>query len=106
MEAPDRWCPDRAILCCGKVVVGTFAYQVFRYIRPFFGTVTGRPPRVCRLTSTTFQPSYDHHGGLKNSMLTLFFCLDGTKSVMRFWPAVPRIGETIALPELGGNLNP
>ena len=45
-------------------------------------------------------------GGLKNSMLTLFFCLDGTKSVMRFWPAVPRIGETIALPELGGNLNP
>jgi hypothetical protein len=39
-------------------------------------------------------------------MLTLYFCLDGAPSVVRYWPAVPRIGETIALPELGGNLNP
>jgi hypothetical protein len=38
-------------------------------------------------------------------MLTLYFCLDGSASVMRYWPSVPRIGETIALPELGGNLN-
>jgi hypothetical protein len=39
-------------------------------------------------------------------MLTLYFCLDGTPSVIRHWTSVPRIGETIALPELGGNLNP
>ena len=25
---------------------------------------------------------------------------------MRYWPFVPRIGDTIILPELGGNLNP
>jgi hypothetical protein len=39
-------------------------------------------------------------------VLTLYFCLDAAKPVARLWPAVPRIGETIALPELGGNLNP
>lgn len=38
-------------------------------------------------------------------MHTLYFCLDGAP-VTRLWPSVPRIGETIALPELGGNLNP
>jgi hypothetical protein len=30
----------------------------------------------------------------------------GAKLVLRTWSSVPRIGETIALPELGGNLNP
>jgi hypothetical protein len=39
-------------------------------------------------------------------MMTLYFCLDGAASVQRNWPFVPRIGEAIALPELGGNLNP
>jgi hypothetical protein len=39
-------------------------------------------------------------------MLTLYFCLDGTESVVRYWTSVPRIGDTVALPELGGNLNP
>src|SRR5205085_4866546 len=44
--------------------------------------------------------------GRQTQMLTLYFCLDGAPSVMRYWTSVPRIGETIALPELGGNLNP
>ena len=39
-------------------------------------------------------------------MLTLYFCLQGAEAVVRRWSSVPRIGETIALPELGGNLNP
>jgi len=39
-------------------------------------------------------------------MLTLYFCLEGVPSIVRYWTSVPRIGETIALPELGGNLNP
>jgi hypothetical protein len=39
-------------------------------------------------------------------MQTLYFCLDGAAAVTRNWESVPRIGETIALPELGGNLNP
>ena len=39
-------------------------------------------------------------------MTTLYFCLDGAKPVLRNWAVVPRIGETVALPELGGNLNP
>jgi hypothetical protein len=39
-------------------------------------------------------------------MTTIYFCLDGAKPVSRNWSSVPRIGETIALPELGGNLNP
>ncbi len=38
-------------------------------------------------------------------MLTLYFCLNGSAAVVRNWPSVPRIGDTIALPELGGNLN-
>lgn len=39
-------------------------------------------------------------------MTTLYFCLEGAPSVQRNWVSVPRIGETVALPELGGNLNP
>jgi hypothetical protein len=39
-------------------------------------------------------------------MTTLYFCLDGSPAVQRYWDSVPRIGDTIALPELGGNLNP
>jgi hypothetical protein len=39
-------------------------------------------------------------------MLTLYFCLEGEQSVMRYWTSAPRIGDTISLPELGGNLNP
>jgi hypothetical protein len=39
-------------------------------------------------------------------MHTLYFCLDGAHPVLRHWTSVPRIGETVALPELGGNLNP
>ena len=38
-------------------------------------------------------------------MLTLYFCLNGSAAVVRNWPSAPRIGDTIALPELGGNLN-
>jgi hypothetical protein len=39
-------------------------------------------------------------------MLTLYFCLNGAESVLRYWTSAPRIGDTVALPELGGNLNP
>jgi hypothetical protein len=39
-------------------------------------------------------------------MLTLHFCLDGSNAIVRYWPAVPRIGELVSLPELGGNPNP
>jgi hypothetical protein len=39
-------------------------------------------------------------------MLTLYFCLDDGPPVVRLWPLAPRIGDTVALPELGGNLNP
>ena len=39
-------------------------------------------------------------------MLTLYFCLKDAAPVMRCWPSAPRIGESVALPELGGNLNP
>ena len=35
-------------------------------------------------------------------MLTLYFCLNGSAAVVRNWPSVPRIGDTIALPELAG----
>ena len=38
-------------------------------------------------------------------MLTLHFCLDGSPSTVRYWNSVPRIGDTVSLPELGGNLN-
>jgi hypothetical protein len=39
-------------------------------------------------------------------MLTLYFCLDENAPVLRYWPASPRVGDTISLPEFGGNLNP
>jgi len=39
-------------------------------------------------------------------MLTLYFCLNGTAPVQRYWCSAPRIGDTVALPELGGNLDP
>lgn len=39
-------------------------------------------------------------------MVTLYFCLDGSPSITRYWTSVPRIGDTISLPEWGGNLNP
>ena len=39
-------------------------------------------------------------------MVTLYFCLDGAQSIVRYWSSIPRIGDTVALPELGGNLNP
>jgi len=44
-------------------------------------------------------------GGERVEMLTLHFCLDGSPSILRYWASVPRIGDTISLPELGGNLN-
>lgn len=37
-------------------------------------------------------------------MVTLYFCLDDNAPVMRCWSFVPRVGDVIALPELGGNL--
>jgi hypothetical protein len=39
-------------------------------------------------------------------MIVLYFHLDESAPVMRYWPAVPRIGETVSLPEFGGILNP
>ena len=39
-------------------------------------------------------------------MLTLYFCLEGELPVLRTWSSVPRIGDTIALPELGGTVKP
>ena len=39
-------------------------------------------------------------------MATLYFCYGEDTPVLRYWSTIPRIGETIALPELGGNLNP
>jgi hypothetical protein len=33
-------------------------------------------------------------------MLTMYFCLDGHAPVIRCWPSVPRIGETVLLAEL------
>lgn len=39
-------------------------------------------------------------------MLTIYFCLDDNAPVLRCWPSAPRIGDTVLLPELGGNLNP
>jgi hypothetical protein len=46
------------------------------------------------------------HLVIANNMQTLYFCLEGAPAVIREWDSVPRIGETVALPELGGNLNP
>jgi len=39
-------------------------------------------------------------------MLTIYFCLNDHAPVLRYWCSAPRIGDTIALPELGGNLDP
>jgi hypothetical protein len=39
-------------------------------------------------------------------VVTLYFCLDDNAPVLRYWPFVPRVGDTIVLPEWGGNLNP
>jgi hypothetical protein len=39
-------------------------------------------------------------------MLTLYFCLNDATAVVRYWASAPRIGDTVALPELGGNLKP
>ena len=39
-------------------------------------------------------------------MLTIYFCLTDREPVLRYWCTAPRIGDTIALPELGGNLDP
>jgi hypothetical protein len=33
-------------------------------------------------------------------MLTMYFCYDGKDPVVRCWPAIPRIGDTVALSEL------
>jgi hypothetical protein len=35
-------------------------------------------------------------------MLTMYFCCDGHEPVIRCWPEIPRIGDTVALPELDG----
>jgi hypothetical protein len=42
----------------------------------------------------------------KFAMIVIYFCLDDAAPVMRYWPIVPRAGDVISLPELGGNLNP
>ena len=39
-------------------------------------------------------------------MVTLYFYLDDYAPVMRLWPSVPRIGQTLALKEFGGNAHP
>ena len=33
-------------------------------------------------------------------MLTMYFCYDGRDPIIRCWPAIPRIGDTVALSEL------
>jgi hypothetical protein len=33
-------------------------------------------------------------------MLTMYFCYDGKNPVIRCWPEIPRIGDTVALSEL------
>jgi hypothetical protein len=33
-------------------------------------------------------------------MLTMYFCCDGHDPVIRCWPEIPRIGDTVALSEL------
>jgi hypothetical protein len=40
------------------------------------------------------------------SAIALYFHLDDFAPVLRCWASAPRIGDTIALPEMGGNLNP
>jgi hypothetical protein len=46
------------------------------------------------------------HLGTEAAMLTIHFCLGDKSPVLRYWPSVPRIGDTVALAELGGNLDP
>lgn len=38
-------------------------------------------------------------------MITLYFCLDDNAPIMRIWPFVPRTGDYVSIPELGGSLN-
>jgi hypothetical protein len=38
-------------------------------------------------------------------VVTLYFYWEEYAPVTRYWPFVPRIGDTIVLPELGGILN-
>jgi hypothetical protein len=38
-------------------------------------------------------------------VVTLYFYWKDCAPVVRSWPFVPRIGDTIVLPDLGGNLN-
>jgi hypothetical protein len=33
-------------------------------------------------------------------MITIYFCYDGQEPIIRCWPEIPRIGDTVALPEL------
>jgi hypothetical protein len=30
----------------------------------------------------------------------MYFCYDGRDPIIRCWPAIPRVGDTISLPEL------
>ena len=41
-----------------------------------------------------------------SAVVTLYFCLDDNAPVMRVWPVVPRIADTVILPEFGGHLGP
>ena len=34
-------------------------------------------------------------------MFTMYFCYDGKDPVIRCWPAVPRVGDTVGLAESG-----
>jgi len=40
------------------------------------------------------------------AMLTLYFCLEESPPVLRYWHSCPRIGDLVALNELGGSLTP
>lgn len=33
-------------------------------------------------------------------MLTMYFCYEGRDPIIRCWPEIPRIGDSVALPEL------
>ena len=39
-------------------------------------------------------------------MVNLYFCYDDKVGVKRSWAVVPRVGDSIALVELAGNLGP
>ncbi len=39
-------------------------------------------------------------------MLTLYFCLEDSPPVLRYWAACPRIGDLVALNEFGGTVAP